>query len=69
MFPSFDESSSEFNEVSPNYCKYYRAIPKEGGCQFTKEVTLFGLLKYSNSLSILSGAQLSPWVRVCLLPI
>lgn len=38
IFPSFDESSSEFNEVSPNYCKYYRAIPKDGGCQFTTEV-------------------------------
>ena len=43
MFPSFDKSSNEFNEVSPNFCKYYRALPKDGGCQFTKEVNLFCL--------------------------
>ena len=39
IFPSFDESSSDYNEASPNYCKYYRAIPSDDGCQFTKEVT------------------------------
>ena len=40
IFPSFDESSSDHNEATPNYCKYYKAISQDNGeCQFTKEVT------------------------------